>query len=225
MVALVTDRTDLFDRLAVVGKAFGSARRLELVDLLAQRPHSVEELAAAAGSGVTSVSAHLQILRLAGLVSTRREGRRVVYRLAGDDVLAVYSAMRAVAREHSADVAQALAAYLDAPGSEEVDTVTRDALAAAVEAGEVVLLDVRPVEEYAAGHIPTAVSAPLEDLADRAGEWAAETRPLVAYCRGAYCVMAHDAVRLLASRGVHASRLEDGMLEWRAAGAPVQVGA
>lgn len=225
MVALVTDRTDLFDRLAVVGKAFGSARRLELVDLLAQRPHSVEELAAAGAMGVTTVSAHLQILRMAGLVTTRREGRRVVYRLAGDDVLEAYSAMRAVARAHSADVAQALAAYLDAPGAEEVDTVTRDALARAVAAGEVVLLDVRPPEEYAAGHIPTAISAPLEELAGRADEWAGETRPLVAYCRGAYCVLAHDAVRLLAARGVSAVRLEDGMLEWRVAGAPVEVGA
>jgi rhodanese-related sulfurtransferase len=217
-------RADAFDRLAVVGKAFGSARRLELVDLLAQREHSVDELAEAARMGVTSVSAHLQILRLAHLVESRREGRRVLYRLAGDDVLALYHAMRSVARDRSADVAEALAAYLDAPGEEEVGTISRADLQDLVDTGDVVVLDVRPAEEFSAGHIPGARSIPFEELEAHRDELA--TLPphrLVAYCRGAWCVLAHDAVRLLGAHGIEATRLEDGMLEWRAEGRPVAV--
>lgn len=217
-------RSRVFDELAVVGKAFGSARRLELVELLAQGERSVDDLARAAGMGVTTVSAHLQVLKASNLVSTRREGTRVYYRLAGDDVAALYAAMRTVARERSADVARALDSYLNLPGGGEVGVISRHELEELRQGGDLVLLDVRPVEEFAAGHIPGATSAPLEAL----GAMSATLRqgpPVVAYCRGTFCVLAHDAVRLLAVEGIAARRLEDGMLEWRTHGHPVEVGA
>lgn len=217
-------RSRVFDELAVVGKAFGSARRLELVELLAQGERSVDGLARAAGMGVTTVSAHLQVLKASNLVSTRREGTRVYYRLAGDDVAALYAAMRAVGRERSADVARALDSYLNLPGGDEVGVISRQELGEWLERGDLVLLDVRPVEEFAAGHIPGATSAPLEELSAMSAGLRSGF-PVVAYCRGTFCVMAHDAVRLLASEGVTARRLEDGMLEWRTHGHPVAAGA
>lgn len=217
-------RNRLFDELAVVGKAFGSPKRLELVELLAQGERTVEALARAAGLGVSTVSAHLQVLKLANLVRTRREGTKVFYRLAGDDVARLYAAMRGVARERSADVSQALEAYLDLPGSGEVGLVTRAELEQMLAAGEVTLLDVRPSEEYLAGHIPGARSAPLDTLSAEV-DALRETPAVVAYCRGSFCVMAHDAVRILGGAGVEARRLEDGMLEWRTAGLPVAAGA
>ncbi len=217
-------RGQLFDELAVVGKAFGSAKRLELVELLAQGERTVDALARAAGMGVTTVSAHLQVLKLANLVSTRRDGTRVHYRLAGDDVAHLYAAMRSVARERSADVGRALDSYLNVPGSGEVGLVTRADLDAMLRADGVTLLDVRPSEEYAAGHIPGARSVPLETLLDAAPSLLG-AHEVVAYCRGSFCVMAHDAVRLLGAEGVVSRRLEDGMLEWRTHGHPVEVGA
>lgn len=213
-------RQHLFDELAVVGKAFGSARRLEIVDLLAQGERTVDGLARAAGMGVSTVSAHLQVLKSSNLVRTRREGTRIHYRLAGSDVLDLYAAMRDVARERSADVSQALDAYLNLPGSEEIGEVTREEVREGLRTGEITLLDVRPEEEYDAGHIPGAVSAPLSTLAERAD--ALRQAPcVVTYCRGSFCVMAHDAVRVLGASGVEARRLEDGMLEWRRAGLEV----
>ena len=213
-------RNRLFDELAVVGKAFGSPKRLELVELLAQGERTVEALARAAGMGMSTVSAHLQVLKLANLVRTRRDGTKVFYRLAGDDVAHLYAAMRNVARERSADVSQALEAYLNLPGSDEVGLVTRDELEQMLATGEVTLLDVRPPEEYLAGHIPGARNAPLGSL-DGEVETLRQAPPVVAYCRGSFCVMAHDAVRILGGAGVEARRLEDGMLEWRTAGLPV----
>ena len=217
-------RTRVFDELAVVGKAFGSAKRLELVELLAQGERTVEALARAADMGLSTASAHLQVLKLANLVLTRREGTKVHYRLAGDDVAHLYASMRSVARERSADVSQALEAYLNLPGSDEVGLVSRAELEELLESGEITLLDVRPAEEYAAGHIPGALSTPLGTLAGDAVTL--RTAPsVIAYCRGSFCVMAHDAVRLLGGAGVESRRLEDGMLEWRTAGLPVAVGA
>ena len=216
-------RTRVFDELAVVGKAFGSAKRLELVELLAQGERTVDGLARAAGMGVTTVSAHLQVLKLANLVRTRREGTKVHYRLAGDDVAELYDAMRLVARTWSADVGQALDAYLNLPGADEVGLVSRDQLTALL-GGDITLIDVRPVEEFAAGHIPGALGGALGSLLARAAELRAAP-DVVAYCRGSFCVMAHDAVRLLGAEGVEARRLEDGMLEWRTHGHPVEVGA
>lgn len=217
-------RSRVFDELAVVGKAFGSAKRLELVDLLAQGERTVEALARAADMGVSTASAHLQVLKLANLVRTRREGTKVHYRLAGDDVAQLYASMRAVARERSADVSRALDAYLNIPGSDEVGLVTRDELQQLLVSGGVTLLDVRPREEFVAGHIPGARHVPLGALSSGAEDLRGAP-PVVAYCRGSFCVMAHDAVRLLGGEGVAARRLEDGLLEWRTAGLPVEVGA
>ncbi len=217
-------RTRVFDELAVVGMAFGSAKRLELVDLLAQGERTVDGLARAADMGLTTVSAHLQVLKLANLVRTRREGTKVHYRLAGDDVAALYDAMRTVARERSADVGRALEAYLNLPGSGDVSLVTREELTRLLANDEITLLDVRPEEEFLAGHIPGARSVPLGSLTALAAELR-DAPEVVAYCRGSFCVMAHDAVRVLGAEGVAARRLEDGMLEWRTHGHPVEVGA
>ncbi len=214
-------RDQVFDELAVVGKAFGSAKRLQLVELLAQGERTVDSLARAAGMGLSTVSAHLQVLKLANLVATRREGTKVHYRLAGDDVLHLYAAMRTVARSRSADVERALAAYLDLPGSDDVRLVSQAEVAASLTAGSLLLLDVRPPEEYAAGHIPGARSMPLGMLAEGTPSLRG-AHDVVTYCRGSFCVMAHDAVRLLDAAGVPARRLEDGMLEWRSAGLPVE---
>ncbi len=219
------ERDELFDRLAVVGKAFASAKRLELLDLLAQGERTVDSLARESGIGLTTVSAHLQILKLSHLVRTRRDGTRIHYRLAGDDVLALCAAMRTVAGAYSADVDRALAAYLDGAGLDDVEQVTREDLVARLADDSVILLDVRPAEEYAAAHIPGARSLPFGDLGTAEAEAllaGAGDRDVVAYCRGAWCVMAHDAVRLLRARGTHARRLQDGMLEWRTRGFPVE---
>ncbi|MDP3968872.1 MAG: metalloregulator ArsR/SmtB family transcription factor [Nocardioides sp.] len=221
---MTTSRADVFQELAVVGKAFGSARRLELVDLLTQGERTVDALARAADMGVSTASAHLQVLKLSNLVRTRREGTRIYYRIAGDDVLALYETMLAVARDRSADVHRALEAYLDVPGSEEVGIVSRQDLEDLLASGDVELLDVRPREEFEAGHIPGARSLPFGDLA-AAADQLRRSGHVVAYCRGAYCVLAHDAVRLLGGSGIAARRLEDGMLEWRTHGHPVEVGA
>lgn len=213
---------DLYDNLAVVGKAFGSARRLELVGLLAQGEHSVEELARAADMGMTTVSAHLQVLKAAQLVITRRQGTRIYYALAGDDVIGLYHSLNQVARTYSANVAQALDAYLNVPGDGTVHEISRDDLTDLLHAKSLRLLDVRPHEEFAAGHIPGAVNAPLGDLQELSSTLPAGATT-VTYCRGSFCVLAHDAVRILESAGVTARRLEGGMLEWRVEGRDIEV--
>jgi rhodanese-related sulfurtransferase len=214
-----TAKTALFEAFASVGKALASGKRLELVDLLAQGERSVEALAQAAGLGLTTASSHLQVLRQAGLVTTRKQGTKVFYRLAGADVAGLWAHLRGVAAAHLAEVERARAAYL---GSDDAEQVTREELLIRVQAGDVTVVDVRPAAEYAAGHIPGAVSIPLEELADRLADLPADGQ-IVAYCRGAYCVMAHEAVRELTARGRRAARLADGMLEWRLAELPVAV--
>jgi rhodanese-related sulfurtransferase len=209
-------KTALFDLFALVGKAMSSGKRLELLDLLSQGERTVDALARAAQLGLSTASAHLQALKRANLVVTRREGTKIYYRLAGADVAALYALMREVANEHLAEVSVARAAYL----GPSADGVTREELLRRLDAGQVTLLDVRPAEEYAAGHIPGAVSIPVEILADRLAELPAD-QEVVAYCRGAYCVLAHDAVRLLTAHGRRARPLTEGMLEWRLADLPV----
>ncbi|SEP53307.1 ArsR/SmtB family transcription factor [Amycolatopsis saalfeldensis] len=209
-------KTTLFEQFARVGKALGSGKRLELLDLLAQGERTVEALARAAELGLSTASAHLQTLKQAGLVATRREGTKIHYRLAGGDVASLYALVRSVAGGHLSDVEIAKAAYL----GPDTEHVTREELLQRVRSGEVTVLDVRPAEEYAAGHIPGAVSIPLDELAERLADLPVD-REVVAYCRGAYCVLAHDAVRLLAAQGRPARRLADGMLEWRLADLPV----
>ncbi|MPZ83589.1 MAG: metalloregulator ArsR/SmtB family transcription factor [Actinophytocola sp.] len=209
-------KTALFDQFARVGKALASGKRLELLDLLAQGERPVDALARAAELGVTTASAHLQTLKQANLVTTRRDGTKIYYRLAGADVAALYALLRTVANEHLPDVEAARSAYLG-PDTQHVD---RDELLRLARSGEVVVLDARPLEEYAAGHIPGAISVPIDELADRLAELPMD-QEIVAYCRGAYCVFAHDAVRLLTEHGRQARRLADGMLEWRLADLPV----
>lgn len=209
-------KTVLFEQFARVGKALASGKRLELVDLLAQGERTVEALARAAELGVTTASAHLQTLKQANLVATRREGTKIYYRLAGTDVAALYALVRTVANEHLPDVEAARAAYLG-PDTEQV---SRTELLRRAESGSVTVLDVRPREEYEAGHIPGAISIPVEELADRLADLPAD-QEIVAYCRGAYCVLAHEAVRLLTTHDRRARRLADGMLEWRLADLPV----
>lgn len=225
-------KTALYEQFARVGKALASGKRLELLDLLAQGERSVDALARAADLGLTSASAHLQTLRQAGLVTTRRDGTRIHYSLAGDDVAGLYAALRSVAQAHLTDVEAARVAYLGLSGAglsgardgaEPVEEVGRDGLLERVRTGEVVVLDVRPTEEYLHGHIPGAMGIPLDQLADRLAELPGDAQ-VVAYCRGAYCVLAHDAVRILHDRGRPAVRLADGMLEWRVAGLPVDSG-
>ncbi|QNE73296.1 metalloregulator ArsR/SmtB family transcription factor [Streptomyces finlayi] len=207
----------LYDAFARTGKALSSGKRLELLDLLAQGERTVDALAKAAGLNLTTASAHLQTLKQAGLVATRRDGVRIHYRLAGDDVAALYALLRQVAQTHQADVEPARTAYLGTDDAEELD---REGLLARAQAGGVVILDVRPAEEYAAGHIPGALSIPVDELTERITELPDDAE-VVAYCRGAYCVFAYDAVRLLHARGRKAVRLTDGMLEWRLAELPV----
>lgn len=211
----------LFTEVAAVGKALSNPKRLELLDLLGQGPRSVEELAAAAGLGITTCSAHLQLLRTAGMVTTRRDGTRIYYSLAGDDVAALLTGLRAAAHRHRPQARAARRAYL---GPDDTEAVPREELLRRSITGDVVVLDVRPAVEYAAGHLPGAVHIPLGELPDRLAELPRDREVLV-YCRGADCVLAHDAVRLLARRGRAAKRAAEGVLEWRSAGIVLEVGA
>ena len=211
----------LFAEFAVVGKALGNPKRLELIDLLAQGPRSVDDLASAADVGVSTCSAHLQTLREAGLVETRRDGKRIYYSLAADDVADLWDHLRSVAQDHRPHTELARRAYL---GPDDTDAVDTDELLRRLQAGDVVVLDVRPAPEYAAGHLPGAIHVPLDELAGRLAELPRD-QEIVAYCRGQYCVLAHDAVRLLNSHGLNARRAVDGLLEWRLAGHPVDTGA
>jgi DNA-binding transcriptional ArsR family regulator len=205
-------KSALFDAIAVMGKAFASPRRLELLDLLAQGSRSVEELARACGQSNANASQHLQALYAAGLVTRRRDGTRVRYALAGEDVLALWLAVRDVSAARLAEVERAARDYL----GDEVEAIGRDELIERLGRGDVVLVDVRPAEEFAAGHIAGARSVPLEELERRLSDLPAD-REVVAYCRGPFCAYAHEAVRRLQATGRRARRLEDGWPEWQLA--------
>jgi rhodanese-related sulfurtransferase/DNA-binding MarR family transcriptional regulator len=214
-----TAKSALFDSLASVARALGNGRRAEIVDVLAQGERSVDELAGEIGQSVANTSQHLQVLSRAGLVDSRRDGTRVIYRLASERVDELWSAVRDVAVRHVAEVNGLAEAYLgDRTGLEQV---TADELADRLALGKVVLLDVRPASEYQAGHIAGARSAPLPSL-DALVPELSRRREIVAYCRGPYCVYADDAVRLLRGRGLKARRLDVGYPEWRRAGLPVE---
>ena len=208
----------LFNEFAAVGKVLGNPKRLELLDLLSQGPRSVEDLAATASLGMSTCSAHLQTLRAAGLIEPRREGKRIYYSLTGDDVARLWEHLRGVAQTHRPHTELARRVYLGPADTAAVDNAE---LLRRLEAGDVVVLDVRPRAEYAAGHLPGAIHIPLEELSDRLSELPSN-RDIVAYCRGRYCVLAHDAVRLLNARGLRARRATDGVLEWRLAGLPIE---
>ena len=211
----------LYEAFARTAKAMSSPKRVELAELLAQGERSVDALADATGMAVTNTSAHLQVLARSRLVRTRKDGTRVFYRLAGDDVAAFVSALRDLARSRVAEVDQVVRDYF--ASRDTLEPIARGELLERVERGRVVILDVRPVEEFAAGHIPGALSVPLGQL-DAALQRLPKRAEIVAYCRGPYCVLAPQAVERLRSKGYKARRLADGLPEWRLAGLPVATG-
>ena len=201
----------VFEQFARVGKALASPKRLELIDILAQGERTVESLAQATALKLTTASAHLQSLRQGGLVASRKDGTRIYYRLAGEEVLAAYAAVRSVAAKQLAETERAARDFL---GEDGVEAGGRGDLLERVRSKRCVLIDVRPEAEFAAGHIEGALSIPLEQLADRLTDLPADLE-VVAYCRGEYCVLSYDAVRLLRAKGRPARRLDGGMVEWR----------
>jgi rhodanese-related sulfurtransferase/DNA-binding MarR family transcriptional regulator len=211
----------LYEHFARVGKVLGSPKRIELLDLLAQAERSVEDLAHLTGMEVANTSAHLQVMRGARLVEVRRMGTRVFYRLASDEVTRLLVALQEAAHSRLAEVGDVVRAHLSDPAG--LEAVGRQELLERAGRGEVVVLDVRPVEEYRAGHIPGALSIPVDELEARLEELP-EGVEIVAYCRGPYCVFARDAVALLRARGRPARRLVDGLPEWRLAALPVAAG-
>jgi rhodanese-related sulfurtransferase len=213
-------KATLFDALASVAQALGNGRRAEMVDLLAQGERSVDEIAHGIDQSVANTSQHLQVLARAGLVRSRREGTRVIYRLASDRVGELWAGVRDVAVHHVAEVGVFADDYLGE--RDEVEQLSAEELARRLARDQVVVLDVRPELEYRAGHIVGARSAPLTELPSLIPDMP-RRREIVAYCRGPYCVYADDAVRLLRARGLKALRLEVGFPEWRRAGLPVEM--
>ena len=210
----------LFDAFASAAHALGNGRRAEIVDVLAQGERSVDEVAGEIGQSLANTSHHLRLLARSGLVRSRREGSRVVYRLASERVAELWAAVRDVAARHVAEVSVLAGEYVGERG--DVEQVSAAELADRLERGEVVVLDVRPEAEYRAGHIAGARSAPVEQLEARLGGLTGRGE-VIAYCRGPYCVYADDAVRILRTRGIEARRLDVGFPEWRRAGLPVAV--
>jgi rhodanese-related sulfurtransferase/DNA-binding HxlR family transcriptional regulator len=221
-VATGSAKAALFDALASVAQALGSGRRAEIVDLLAQGERSVDEIASEIDQSVANTSQHLQVLARAGLVRSRREGTRVIYRLASERVSELWAAVRDVAVRQVADVGVLADEYLGA--RDRVEQLSAEELQQRLVRDQVVLLDVRPEPEYRAGHIAGARSAPLEELRSLLPTLPRQ-KELVAYCRGPFCVYADDAVRLLQDRGLKARRLDVGFPEWQRAGFPVETAA
>jgi len=207
-----SDKDALFEAIAVMGKALASPRRLELLDLLAQASRTVDDLARASGLSTANTSQHLQALHAAGLVDREREGIRVRYALSGERALRVWLGLRDASAAQLAEVEQAAHSYL----GQEVERVGREELVDRLRQGDAVLVDVRPPEEFAAGHIEGAHSIPLDELERRLGELPPDLE-VIAYCRGPFCAYAHEAVRRLRAAGREASRLEEGWPEWRLA--------
>jgi rhodanese-related sulfurtransferase/DNA-binding transcriptional ArsR family regulator len=212
-------KSAIYEQFARVGKALASAHRVELVELLSQGPRTVESLARMADMTLANTSAHLQVLRGAGLVESTKEGLFVTYRLADPSVADLLLSVRRVAESRLAEVAKVTRDFLAA--NSQLEPVDAAALRARVRKGEVTLLDVRPPEEFASGHIPGALSVPLPELARRLSRLP-RRRELVAYCRGPYCVLAIEAVKQLRARGFKAVRLEEGVLDWAALGLQVE---
>ncbi len=212
---------DLFAQFARVGKALSNGNRLELLEFLAQGERGVDELSRVSGLSVANTSQHLQQLRQAGLVLSRKEGLKVFYRLSGGDIVTLLDALRGVAERHVADVERLVNAYLTVKDS--LEPIPRDELLERVKQDLVTVLDVRPPEEFAAGHVPGAVNVPLDELEQHLQMLDPE-QEVVAYCRGPHCVLAFDAVAQLREKGLKARRLQDGFPEWKQAGLPVESG-
>lgn len=211
----------LFAQFAAVAKALGHAHRLELLEQLSQGERSVEVLADRTGLSIANASQHLQQMRRAGLVANRRDGKFIYYRLASDAVLELLAALRKIAERNVAEVERVVRSYFDERDS--LEAVSREELLERSHAGTVTIVDVRPPDEFALGHLPGAVNVPLRELAMRLAEFS-PGQEIVAYCRGPYCVLSYEAVAALRARGFKARRLEDGLPEWRAAGFPVVIG-
>jgi rhodanese-related sulfurtransferase len=206
------DKTALFEAIALMGKAFSSPTRLELLDLLAQAPRTVDQLARATGQSTANTSQHLQALHASGLVTRTREGTSVRYALAGDEALQAWLALRAASVARLAEVQRAAREYL----GDDVEAIGRDELVERLRNRDVILVDVRPSEEFDAGHIEGARSIPIDELQDRLAELPTD-REIVAYCRGPFCAYAHEAVRTLESAGRRARRMSEGWPEWQLA--------
>ena len=212
----------LFAQFAAVAKTLGHAHRLELLEQLAQGERSVEVLAQRTGLSIANASQHLQHLRRVGLVANRRDGKFVYYRLADDAVLDLLAVLRRIAERNVAEVERLVRSYFDE--RDGLEAVSREELVERSRAGTVTILDVRPEDEFALGHLPGALNIPLGELEARLGEIDPK-QEIVAYCRGPYCVLSYEAVAQLRARGFQVRRLEDGLPEWRAAGLPVVTGS
>lgn len=211
----------IYDQFARIAKGLASPRRLELLDLLCQGPRTVETLAREAGQSIANTSQHLQVMRAARLVAAEKEGQYVTYSLADNEVCDFFQSLRHLAESRLAEVERVTRDFLQERG--QMEPVDRVALIERVRAGAVTVLDVRPPEEYRAGHIPGAISIPLSELKHRLAELPTD-REIVAYCRGPYCVLAVEAVDMLRAHGFKTLRLEDGVPDWRARGFTVAVG-
>src|SRR6516165_7361146 len=212
----------VFTQFAAVAKTLGHSHRLELLELLAQGERTVEVLAEQTGLSVANASQHLQQLRRAGLLKSRRQGKFVNYALTDDSILDVLGALRRIAKRNVAEVERVVRSYYSK--LDDLEPVSRKQLQKMIREGAVTVLDVRLPDEFALGHVPGAVNIPLRVLKKRLGEIKTD-REIVAYCRGAYCVRSFEAVALLRARGFRVRRLEEGLPEWRAAGLPIIVGA
>ena len=212
-------KTVLYEQVARIGKALSSPKRLEILELLMQGEKSVEKLVALMQIDLKLASAHLRSLREASLVETRREGKHIYYRLSSDDIVGLLVKVREVAEEHLIELRIALEQMSGTP--EHLSSESRESLLSKARAGDIVVIDVRPSDEFAAGHLPFARSMPLAELQHRIDELPLG-RPVIAYCRGPYCVMSDAAVELLRNRGFSAYKIRDGIGEWRAAGMPLE---
>jgi len=213
-------KQDLFSQFARLGKALSNGNRLELLEYLAQTERSVDDLAKIAGLSVANTSQHLQQLRQVGLVCSTKRGLKVYYRIAGDDVVNLLALLREVSERHLADVNKLINAYLTV--KDELEPVAREVLLERVEQGLVTVIDVRPEEEYSAGHLPGAINVQPKEL-EQCLQGLDSEQEIVAYCRGPHCVFSFKAVEQLRQKGFKASRLEDGFPEWKSAGLPVEL--
>ena len=211
----------LFAQFAAIAKTLGHGHRLELLELVAQGERTVEVLASRTGLSIANASQHLQHLRRAGLLTSRRQGKFVYYTLADDGILDVLAALQRIAERNSAEVERVVRSYYNK--LDELEPVTRKQLRKLIREGAVTVLDVRPPDEFALGHVPGAVNIPVRALKERLAEINPD-HEIVAYCRGAYCVFSFEAVAFLRARGFKARRLVEGLPEWRAAGLPIKIG-
>jgi len=212
-------RQKVNEHLALIAQGLASPQRLDMLDYLAQTERSVDELSQLAGLTVANTSRHLQVLKQAALVVARRQGKKRFYRLAGNDVIALISSLRRTAEIHLAEVERLMQSYLGQ--KDALEAISAEELLERAQHGEVTVLDIRPEQEFAAGHLPGAINIPPDQIAQRITKLDSN-QTVVAYCRGPYCLYSHDAVKLLRGKGFEAQRLEQGFPEWQAAGFPVQ---